>query len=119
MTIKCDVVKEMLPLYVDDLCSEENRKLVDDHLKNCGKCREALSALKSSISPESTVNKKETQKQRTSYKKIRTRVFLLCTGLIILVFLTINAARCIPHFYHELTMERYEVEIEKSSNNRL
>ena len=55
MTIKCDIVKDMLPLYLDDLCSEENRKLVDNHLKNCGKCREALSALKSNL------HKKETQ----------------------------------------------------------
>jgi len=59
MAIKYDVVKDMLPLYVDDLCSEEKRKLVDDHLKNCGKCREALSALKSSL------HKKETQNLAT------------------------------------------------------
>lgn len=36
----CNVIKDLLPLYVDGCCSEESSKLVAEHLENCGSCRE-------------------------------------------------------------------------------
>ena len=35
----CNVIKDLLPLYVDECCSEESAKLVAEHLENCGSCR--------------------------------------------------------------------------------
>ena len=35
----CNVIKDLLPLYVDECCSEESTKLVAEHLENCGSCR--------------------------------------------------------------------------------
>ena len=36
MKISCDVIKDLLPLYNDGVCSDESAKLVDQHLKECG-----------------------------------------------------------------------------------
>lgn len=36
--MNCNVVKDLLPLYLDDCCSEESRKLVEEHIKSCGSC---------------------------------------------------------------------------------
>ena len=35
----CNVIKDLLPLYVDECCSEESTKLVAEHLTSCGNCR--------------------------------------------------------------------------------
>lgn len=35
----CNVIKDLLPLYVDECCSEESAKLVADHLAVCESCR--------------------------------------------------------------------------------
>lgn len=35
----CNVIKDLLPLYIDECCSEESGKLIADHLKNCESCR--------------------------------------------------------------------------------
>ena len=35
----CNVIKDLLPLYVDECCSEESTKLVAEHLENCESCR--------------------------------------------------------------------------------
>ena len=33
--INCNVIKDILPLYVDDLASEDTKALVESHLKKC------------------------------------------------------------------------------------
>lgn len=38
--MKCEVIQDLLPLYVEECCSEESATLVEEHLKTCRKCRE-------------------------------------------------------------------------------
>ena len=40
--MNCDIVRDLLPLYEDGLCSEESRKAVEEHLKSCEACRKLL-----------------------------------------------------------------------------
>lgn len=42
MVHNCDVVQDLLPLYMDDVCSGASMKMVREHLENCEKCREML-----------------------------------------------------------------------------
>lgn len=38
-TISCDVIKDLLPLYVDGVLSADSRKLMEEHLAACPQCR--------------------------------------------------------------------------------
>ena len=38
--LKCEVIRDLLPLYVDDICSNESRRLVSDHMEHCEACRQ-------------------------------------------------------------------------------
>ena len=40
--MNCNVVKDLIPLYIDGCCSEESQKLVDEHIKNCAACKKLL-----------------------------------------------------------------------------
>ena len=42
MTVSCDVIKDLLPLYAEDMVSSDSRKLVDEHLAECASCRSRL-----------------------------------------------------------------------------
>ena len=42
MTVSCDVIKDLLPLYAEDMVSSDSRKLVDEHLVECVQCRSRL-----------------------------------------------------------------------------
>ena len=33
--MNCEIVRDLLPLYADGLCSEESRRAVEEHLKSC------------------------------------------------------------------------------------
>ena len=37
--MKCEIIKDLIPLYLDNVCSEDSRKLVEDHLSECSECR--------------------------------------------------------------------------------
>lgn len=38
----CEIIKDLLPLYQEDLLSEESKTFVEDHLKTCPKCENLL-----------------------------------------------------------------------------
>ena len=46
--MECEVIRDLLPLYADDACSEKSRTLVNEHLLDCAECREVLERLKES-----------------------------------------------------------------------
>lgn len=46
--LPCDVVQDLLPLYVDGVCSADSRQLVEAHLAECDDCRRVLADLQES-----------------------------------------------------------------------
>ncbi len=46
MNITCDIIKDLLPLYAEDMVSQDSRHLVDDHLCGCDSCVKELAELK-------------------------------------------------------------------------
>lgn len=42
----CNVILDLLPLYLDDCCSAESAELIESHLKNCKSCSKALENMK-------------------------------------------------------------------------
>lgn len=49
MKYDCDIVKDLMPLYIDDLLSENSKKFVDDHINSCESCRKYYEKLSSEI----------------------------------------------------------------------
>lgn len=46
MKVSCNIIKDLLPLYAEDMVSEESKNLVDEHLCECDACTKELGALK-------------------------------------------------------------------------
>ena len=46
MKITCNIIEDLLPLYIDDMVSEDSRQLVEEHLKECAACRKMLDEMK-------------------------------------------------------------------------
>lgn len=87
MSISCEVIKDLLPLYADGICSNESKKLVEEHLKKCEGCKRQFSNMKTDISsPKIIENEKDKVKALNKFaknyntKKIRTFVLgvLIC-----------------------------------------
>lgn len=46
MTYPCGIIKDLLPLYIDDVCSREGRQAVESHLEECVSCRACYEAMR-------------------------------------------------------------------------
>lgn len=40
--ISCDVIKDLLPLYIDEVVSEDSKIIVEEHIASCEGCRELM-----------------------------------------------------------------------------
>ncbi len=40
--MNCNVVKDLIPLYIDGCCSEESKKIIEEHIKTCNSCKTLL-----------------------------------------------------------------------------
>lgn len=45
MNISCEIIKDLLPLYHDGVCSSESRSFVETHLDNCENCKAELQTM--------------------------------------------------------------------------
>lgn len=84
--LNCDIVRDLLPSYVDGLTSETTNEAINEHLKECPQCTEVLQRMKE---PEKT--DRETKAEVNYLKKVRRRSlqkgFIVCAVLIIIAIL--------------------------------
>lgn len=56
--VSCKVIEDLLPLYHDGVCSDESKKMVEEHLAGCNNCKSQLNRIKSDIIlPNETIAK--------------------------------------------------------------
>ena len=70
--MKCEIIKDLLPSYIDELTSNESNKEIENHIKTCSKCRAELESMKQDIHiDELESNKKDIQPLKKFNKKYR------------------------------------------------
>ncbi|NLW39334.1 MAG: zf-HC2 domain-containing protein [Tissierellia bacterium] len=103
MKISCKVIEDILPLYVEEMVSEDTKKLVDEHIDSCESCRRKLNGMSLPVNlpldTDTTAFKRVKAKMRK--KKIQTVIFAIMMTISIIVALisTLTAREYIP--YHE------------------
>ncbi|MGX4600046.1 zf-HC2 domain-containing protein [Faecalimicrobium sp. JNUCC 81] len=69
--MKCEIIKDLLPSYIDELTSNESNLVIEEHVKNCKNCKDELDKMKEDISEELVKINKEDIKP---LKKLNKRV---------------------------------------------
>lgn len=84
MTMKCEIIRDLLPVYCDGLASEETRAEVDRHVAECDDCRERLRLMREAV-PD--VPKPDIQPMKKIKRSLRLRLALVigmvCLGLLV------------------------------------
>ena len=68
--MNCDIIKDLIPVYADEICSEATKVCVEEHMKDCSECRRMLALYKDK---ELTDTKLE-QKSLDGLKKLKRRM---------------------------------------------
>ena len=85
--IQCPVIKDLLPLYFDGVCSEETRKLTEEHIASCNDCKRDLESLNTTIEipkiemPNREQDEKMFRKMAYSLKKMRKKALYKGIGI--------------------------------------
>lgn len=80
---ECDIIKDLLPSYVDEICSEASKEWIEEHLKECEECRKTVSMLRDTeISAKKLEQESLEAGRKVIRKNLRRSVFNL--GLCIL-----------------------------------
>ena len=104
MKITCNIIEDLLPLYVDDMVSEDSRKLVEEHLKGCPACRKMQeemmreNRLTAGIKDSNSVQINKTEAE--SLKKIRRRIRKKRILSVILAVVLVAAAGGAGHYWY-------------------
>lgn len=51
MDMTCNMAGDLLPLYLEDSCSQDSRRALEAHLETCPACRERLARMQSPLDP--------------------------------------------------------------------
>lgn len=70
MKISCEIIKDLLPLYLDGVCSNDSRAMVAEHLAACDHCKAELQAMKEALFIN---NKQQNLKEAEAVKKLSRR----------------------------------------------
>lgn len=46
MKYQCEIVRDLLPLYLDGVASEQSKQMVEEHFSECGECRALFAQMK-------------------------------------------------------------------------
>lgn len=61
-TKQCEVIQDLLPLYIDNICSEESQRMVSEHLKSCNECKMLYDNMIQSVKQDSEEPELDSQK---------------------------------------------------------
>ena len=100
MSLTCGIVKDLLPLYAENLCGDESREAVEAHLSECENCRSSLEEMRKteSASPLEALPLKSISK-KIKKKQIRLTALALCLALFLITAYQgrVNQLKPIPY----------------------
>lgn len=100
MRISCEVIRDLLPLYVEDMVSKDTRMLVEEHLQSCTDCVKELEAMKNQTVNDLPVdnNIKPLKKLRSALLKKKIQTILLTVMITLTITVVAIASLTSPEY---------------------
>lgn len=88
--MKCEIIRDLLPLYCDELCSQESRQEIETHLGQCKACQGYLEEMRGESvpapsAPDAEVEAKVLRGVKRKFSRRRRRSILIAVA-VMLVF---------------------------------
>ena len=94
MTFSCEIIRDLLPLYIDGVCSEKSKDAVKTHLSECDGCRKCFEKMSfANDFSKVKINDLEDSKMAESLKKVKSEINgrikkVIIGAVLIALFLT-------------------------------
>lgn len=91
MKVTCNIIKDLMPSFVDEICSEDSKNLVCEHIQNCKQCKEFLESMKNPIQSIELSAEQDKLKAQKPFKKInkmhRIRVIIVAIAVMLMTII--------------------------------
>lgn len=118
MKINCEIIKDLLPLYCDDVCSQASKAIVEEHTSKCSECLDELKALKNE-SVSVVIESNEEIAKKDILKKVKRKILLKrIIAIVLAVTVTTGIALLITYKLGEhIPIKYYDGLVEVSDKN--
>lgn len=107
MSKECGIIKDLLPLYADDVCSDESRKAVEEHISNCEDCKGELEKLRKSVD---VAPQKDTEALKRIKKRLRTeKIVVAVISLAAILFAAVGSLILLMNMTCQMDYEKYNM----------
>ena len=125
MKHSCDVVRDLLPLYVEKMTSEMSNIMVEEHLQECSECKKYEQSLKEDSINQKSINQESINQQmiektplqvvKKDIRKRKRNAVALCS-LIVALFLILLFSHLTKPRYLSLQESGISVEVTQNEN---
>lgn len=121
MKTPCNVIRDLLPLYHDGVCSPESRQLVEEHLEKCADCRGELERMDTPLPTahpqvnERTVAAAASSAWRRGRRRAFSKGFVLAAVLAAVVFVLVGTWIWVNSWPMEVTGRIVETQVDQTT----
>ena len=106
MKYSCGIIKDLLPLYVDQVCSDESKELINEHLPECKECKSYMDSLRESQAVEAVAYDEETERRKVKMM-LEMKKKLLFRNILVAIFTVLilgGACASVIHYLKRTTV---------------
>lgn len=101
--MNCNIIKDLIPLYIDDCCSEESKEKVKEHLADCESCKQFYCGMSAPSEIISTADVPNSFKKLNHWKaSVLQSVLLFISFAIITLGVAYEANTAYDHMFNSL-----------------
>lgn len=90
MNKDCEIIRDLLPLYVDVVCSTGTKELVEKHLKNCNECQKIFEAMEKEEHNKNYDEKESIKSFNNKIKRNKTKAVVISLIIFVIGMLLIK-----------------------------
>lgn len=97
--LDCDIIKDLLPNYIDKVSSDSTNKLIEEHIQTCENCNKALKDMSTEINAEPLYAQNEQIDYLKGYRK--KKIMSIIASIIITILVLLNCTILLIYFLNK------------------
>ena len=111
MKVTCNVIKDVLPLYIENMLSDDSCTMVEEHIEQCQECKNYLDEMRTSNEIPVDRNTSPLLKIKSTLRKKKIQTVILSMMFSIMLFVITSAFLTTPEYipYREKSVAINEI----------
>ncbi|MFJ7733447.1 zf-HC2 domain-containing protein [Lysinibacillus sp. NPDC097231] len=115
--VKCTIIQDVLPLYIDEVVSQDTKEMVDEHLQHCNKCQKEYESMKRDL--YIPVDNKVSLFKSVGKKWRKKKVIISLASIFATAIILLGAYLCIFYYERVIPYSKNLFKIEMPNDNQL